>query len=477
MSRGLPRRAWLQAAAAGALGLAGAPPACRRRREPARHGLHLACPGADEGLHAGLALLLTDHLEALGSFTLVRKGGALSPGTPSGPILPLRVEAAIHAGTLALDLEAELPGRTVRTASGPRAPLEAFRWLCGALGIQGRRARPEDLCPADPGLFPEVLRMMAGQDDAALGRQTFQLYQRIREASPDCATAHLLLGGQLYNQLLLHPLEQENQWRAFQAYRQALAALPGHPRGSEGFGRLLADAGLHREALDLLEGALRIHPSVPRLYAGLCYVARTCGLLDLARKSLREVERLTYGRTGLSTENAYLYLGEMERFLGTCAKEGTGRDTRVGFYLGYVALARGDRPAALREFQAAAAVPGGWYGFEALSTLFAEALEGRAEAAGARLQALAQQKSALRAPDGEFTFKLAEAAAFLGNRDRAAELAELAFTQGFGCTRWYEQSPLFAPVRLTDRWAPLHQHLRERESLLASRFPPRRFNL
>ena len=97
--------------------------------------------------------------------------------------------------------------------------------------------------------------------------------------------------------------------------------------------------------------------------------------------------------------------------------------------------------------------------------------------AAALRQRITEKRSALRAPDGEFTFKLAEAAAFMGDRDRAVELGELAYIQGFGCTRWFEQSPLFAPARGTARWVALRQHLMERQATLESRFPPRRFNL
>jgi hypothetical protein len=81
----------------------------------------------------------------------------------------------------------------------------------------------------------------------------------------------------------------------------------------------------------------------------------------------------------------------------------------------------------------------------------------------------------LRVSDGEFTLRMAEAAAFLGDSVLALELAERAYIQGFGCTRWYQQSPLLAPIRGTARFASLVQHLQERQAMLEQRFPLRRF--
>jgi hypothetical protein len=78
-------------------------------------------------------------------------------------------------------------------------------------------------------------------------------------------------------------------------------------------------------------------------------------------------------------------------------------------------------------------------------------------------------------PDGEFTFKLAEAFAFLDAKSEAVDTAHRAFAQGFGCTRWYRQAPFLAPLQDLPKWQVLLKHLQEREAPLAARFPPRTF--
>ncbi|MBK8727617.1 MAG: hypothetical protein IPL96_16660 [Holophagaceae bacterium] len=480
----LDRRAWLRAAAA--LGIAGVGPlaltGCDRRRETMRVHLDLvpkpAAAGPQLAFH-GLRVLLVDHLEALGGLTVLPwpQAGHLQDSRSRACFL--RVTATFGEASLALEVDAayangmKLEPRTC----GPLPPAEALDWFTGNLPFRLRRVQAGRLCPGEAILFRPLLEALVQEDDAEQAASVLDLSRLLVRRFPDCATGHFLLANQLYNQLLLHPLDQESQWRGFQAYRAGLELLPHHPRGTVGLAQLQADAGLHRDAFDLLAGALGEHPFVPRLYASLCYVARTSGLLELARRSFQKVDELALGWMDSPGENTYLYLGDFEAFRKTCQLRGAGRDARVRFYLGYLALLEGNRPGAAAEFRASVAVPGGWYGFEQLSALYLAALEGRPAEAAALLQAIHQKRSALRAPDGEFTFKLAEAAAFLGDRDRATELAELAFTQGFGCTRWFERSPLFAPARGSARWDSLHQHLRERQSLLESRFSPRRFRL
>lgn len=475
MSRALSRRAWLQGAAACGLGLAGA--ACGLGRDRMRVHLDVApVPGLSL---PGLRILLADHLEALGGYTVLPwpDAGAPLPARSRATLLVLRPRR--EGVNLGFHVEASYATGMRRPPAvlAPQPPAAALAALMALLPLRLEPVSGEALCPGTPEDLPPLLETLAVEDDPRRGPGLLAASRGLARAHPGCATAQFLLANQLYNQLLLHPLEQEVQWSAFQAYRAGLASVPAHPRGVGGYCQLLADSGLHRDALSMLEEALRHRPGVPRLHRSLAYVARTAGLLDLARRALAEVGRLTDGHSGSHCENTYLYLGDLAAHRATCRLEGTGRDTRVHFYLGYLALLAGDRAAALPAFRAAAAVEGGWYGFEELAALYADALEGRAEAAAGRLRGLAQQRAALRAPDGEFTFKLAEAAAFLGDRDRAAELGELAFTQGFGCTRWFEQSPLLATVRATARWEVLRQHLREREALLAARYPPRRFNL
>jgi hypothetical protein len=113
--------------------------------------------------------------------------------------------------------------------------------------------------------------------------------------------------------------------------------------------------------------------------------------------------------------------------------------------------------------------------FEALSKVYELALTDRGAEALDLLRELREARTQLRVPDGEFTFKLAEAFAFLDAKSEAVDTAHRAFAQGFGCTRWYRQAPFLAPLQDLPKWQVLLKHLQEREAPLAARFPPRTF--
>jgi hypothetical protein len=141
------------------------------------------------------------------------------------------------------------------------------------------------------------------------------------------------------------------------------------------------------------------------------------------------------------------------------------------FYRGYLALVRGDHALAHREFQGAANLANGYPNIMRLSEIYDLILEGEKDKAWKKLREYDQERIGMREPDGEFTIRLAEAYAMMGDRASAMEMASRAFARGFGCTAWYERSPMLEPLRGLPKWKALMQHLRERQTLMEERFP------
>jgi tetratricopeptide (TPR) repeat protein len=141
------------------------------------------------------------------------------------------------------------------------------------------------------------------------------------------------------------------------------------------------------------------------------------------------------------------------------------------FYRGYLALTRGDQVQARKEFRAAADRANGYPNIMRLSEIYHLILEGEKDEAWKKLREYDQERIGMREPDGEFTIRLAEAYALMGDRASAMEMVNRAFARGFGCTAWYERSPMLEPLRGLPKWKALIQHLQERQALMEEHFP------
>jgi hypothetical protein len=356
------------------------------------------------------------------------------------------------------------------------SPLRAIHRAFGRLGFA--TANLDRLLPEDSAAFWDLARLSGPftWDQMPLRKKEALA---LAEQHPDKAAP---LYGAAYASLRLLIVDASDQVEALEncdrLFQRALAPLPAYPRALYHYCRFKTDVGAGRESLEI---AIRLRagfPNHPQAYGALAYAARNAGLLDSARVALEARSALVGGRVadpGLG-ENTYLYLGDLDRFeQSLVSAPGTAPSPIRLFYLGYAKLLRGDRGGALALFRECQSRPGRVIQFEALAQVYELALTQRPEEALAALRRLHTTRTRLRVPDGEFTFKLAEAFAFLEAPSEAVAAAASAFAQGFGCTRWYRKSPFLASLQDLPRWEALLKQLQEREALLAERFPPKAF--
>lgn len=436
-----------------------------------------------------LELLLEDELELRGGLpvtNLPRLPEELGPFPPGARILVLAPQARRQGDALQLTVhwaEAQAGSASAlawkEAASRTQAPARALEEALGALPLD-LAPTPAALVPQDPAAFWSLLRAHGAAFSNADLPEALTLARRVADLEPGCATVHFALAQLEDHQMLQAPRGSEIREDQVEAEcRRGLELLPEHPRGLRQFCRLKSDAGRQREALPLLQGALQRRPRALNLLFGLDYAARTAGLMDLALAARERIEALWAGQP-LATPYAYTYLyaGQLQRFEDSFwQSKGFEPDGRVLFETGYAELAKGHREGALELFDRAEREPGTPEHFRLLAQAMRLQLEGRPAEARAAMGALDQARTGLQVPDGEFTFTMAEAAAFLEDHGLAMDLAHRAFSQGFGCTTWYERSPFLRPLQELPRWKALLQHLREREGRQAALFRRRDFGL
>ena len=439
--------------------------------------IQLAPPGAWENIsptqRQGFAMLFKDCLECGGGLALVEQEAGLPRAADTLDTLRLQVNRV--GDQIQVQLLRKRAGRadqTLDTGLGP--PCKAIAAALAALEVDPEVARL--LIPRNP----ESFWVLAGVADWRLENKlpvAMEVCAGLVEREPECASAWLAKARVANLYLLSHSGETDTQQQCEGDFLRALELAPDFPRAVTCYSRFKTDIGNQHGALEMLFAALRRYPRVPRLFEAVAYAARTAGLLEGATLALEQRDRLlglSRGEAGY-TENTYLYLGNLDTFeavLGT--SDGTPDSVR-DFYRGYARLVRGDRVGAERCFAWAQRHPGGIPQFDGLSTIYHLGLGGQTGPALTLLRGLWAERVPLRVPDGEYTFKLAEAFGFLGSPSEAQDVATRAFAQGFGCTRYYQESPLLAGIRGTPRWNALQQHLQGRQVLSERLFPKEAF--
>jgi len=161
----------------------------------------------------------------------------------------------------------------------------------------------------------------------------------------------------------------------------------------------------------------------------------------------------------------YLYLGERERFVATLS--GLASPLNL-FYEGLAAFLDPARPSPRdslrRAFEAA---PNDHFGRLAAALLALD--EGRRQDALTLLRQLDLQRRQLQAGDGEFTYKIAQLAAFAQDFDLAMRSLTRAVELGFFCPPCLVDATL-TPVHARPEFRALLVEARARQEAFAARF-------
>ena len=294
------------------------------------------------------------------------------------------------------------------------------------------------------------------------GRHDFPLAIKMLEKSAEIDPKYALTWAYLgasYTSAAAFELGGREQYRRAQAaYERALALQPQQLEAQIFLANLLVDTGKVEQAVPLLRDALKSNPNNADIHWELGYAYRFGGMLNesvVECERAREIDPLVKA-TG-SALNAYLYLGEYDKFLGSLPDP--NGSAFMLFYRGFGEYYQKNWEQAASDFDHAYKLD------PTLYTQIGRALSDSISHQGSdgleilhQLENMIQQRGV---GDPEATYKIAQAYAVLGDRASAMRTLRISIENGFFPYPYFTTDPLLDTLRQETQFAQL-MHIAQR---------------
>jgi DNA-binding winged helix-turn-helix (wHTH) protein/TolB-like protein/Flp pilus assembly protein TadD len=327
------------------------------------------------------------------------------------------------------------------------------------------RLKPE--APIDPVAYEYYLR---GVD--LYSRSDFPLAIKMLEKSAELSPNHALTWaylGRSYTANASFQFGGHEQYRkAQEAFERALALQPTQIEARIYMANFLTDTGHAEQAVPLLREALRANPNHAEVHWELGYAYRFGGMLKESALECERARELDPGvKLNSSALNAYLYMGEYDKFLNSLPK--SNEHAFPMFYRGFVEYYKKDWDRAAQDFNRA---------FELEPLLFQAQLGkalsysiARQEEKGLEILRDTEAKINQRGVgDPESIYKAAQAYAILGDKASALRVLRRSIENGFFSYPYFENDPLVADLRNSPEFQQLMQVARQRHEAFKNAF-------
>ena len=256
--------------------------------------------------------------------------------------------------------------------------------------------------------------------------------------------------------------------KAQSAFEKALSLQPAQIEAHIYMANLLTDTGRVEQAVPLLRDALGTNPNHAEVHWELGYAYRFAGMLD---PSVAECERARVLDPGVklntSALNAYLYLGQYDRFLQSIPKNSNAAFN--AFYRGFGEYYKGDYANAAQDFNHAFEI-----GPSLLQAQIGKAIsDGIAHQVSRGIERLREAEKKIEergVGDPEASYKIAQAYAVLGDKTSALRVLERSIENGFFPYPYLEADPLLDNLRQEPRFVKLVQVARQRHDSFKHKF-------
>jgi tetratricopeptide (TPR) repeat protein len=304
-----------------------------------------------------------------------------------------------------------------------------------------------------------------------VGSHNFPLAIKMLEKSAEIDPTYALTWaylGQAYESAANFEFGGSEQYRKAQAaYERALALQPDQLEATMFLANLLVDTGRVEQAVPMLRATLRNNPKNAALHWELGYAYRFAGMLkeSVAECELsRQIDPLV--KSNGAALNAYLYLGEYDKFLQSLPD--ADESSFIVFYRGLAEYHQKKLDLAARDFDRAYQLDPTLY--TQIGKTFSDSIVQKNSEGLETLRELESKIHRGGVIDPEATYKIAEAYAVLGDKASALRMLRYSIEHGFFPYPYFVTDPLLEPIRNEPEFGQLMNIARERHTAFKSRF-------
>ncbi|HYK34470.1 winged helix-turn-helix domain-containing protein [Alloacidobacterium sp.] len=319
--------------------------------------------------------------------------------------------------------------------------------------------------PVNPLAYEYYLR---GVD--LVGSHNFPLAIKMLEKSVEIDPSYALTWaylGQSYESAAAFEFGGIEQYRKAQAaYERALTLQPKQLEASMFLANLLVDTGKVEQAVPLLRGALRNNPNNAAVHWELGYAYRFAGMLNesVAECELaRQIDPLV--KSNGSALNAYLYLGEYDKFLQSLPDV---NDSIFVFYRGFGEYHEKKWDLAASDFDRAYSLDPTLY--TQIGKAFSYSIARRDPEGLEILRQLENKIQQRGVGDPEGTYKIAQGYAVLGDKASSLRMLRYSIEHGFFPYPYLAADPLLENIRNEPAFSQLINIARKRYITFKSSF-------
>ena len=256
--------------------------------------------------------------------------------------------------------------------------------------------------------------------------------------------------------------------KAQAAFEKAIVLQPDEIDARIFMANMFTDTGRVELAVPLLREALKKNPNHAEVHWELGYAYRFGGMLSEAASESERARQLDPGvKLSSSTANAYLYLGQYDRFLESLPP---GDDTAlIVFYRGLGEFYKKNLEAAAENFDHAFNLDRSVFQTE-IGRAFSLIIRNQNSQAESILRNVETKITQRGVIDAEATYKLAQAYAALGDKASALRVLTQSIANGFFPYPYFSSDPLLDSLRNEPEFLKLMITAKERHQEFKTKF-------